>query len=259
MTHQQLLDSAALYALDALDGEERAAFEAHLPGCEECRSEVASYRNVVGLLAYAAPPKRPANEAALRERLVTRARQAPPISRARSWSLRTPRAAWTAAAACLVLAAASGLAYRAEHGKRARLESELASERAALALRDSTIAAFLGPEVHVVSLSVPEHKPSARVFWNHTRNVFIVTAFDLPTAPSGKTYQLWALAKGKAPVSMGTFNTDPRGRVATVLPVGKDIAESGFIDDCGLTVEPAGGSPQPTESPRLIGTWRHVD
>src|SRR5919199_653852 len=163
MTHQQLLDSAALYALDALDGEERAAFEAHLPGCEGCRSEVA-----------------------LRERLVTRARQAPPISRARSWSLRTPRAAWTAAAACLVLAAASGLAYRAEHGKRARLERELASERAALALRDSTIAAFLGPEVHVVSLSVPAHKPSMRVFWNHTRNVFIVTAFDLPPRPRGR-------------------------------------------------------------------------
>ena len=96
MTHQELLDSAALYALDALDGDERAAFEAHLPGCEECQGEVASYRDVVGLLAYAAPPKRPPNEVALRERLVTRARQAPPISSARSqrWRLRATSVAW---------------------------------------------------------------------------------------------------------------------------------------------------------------------
>jgi hypothetical protein len=34
MTHKELIESAASYALDALDHDERATFEAHLAGCE---------------------------------------------------------------------------------------------------------------------------------------------------------------------------------------------------------------------------------
>ena len=86
-----------------------------------------------------------------------------------------------------------------------------------------------------------------------------MTAFDLPAAPRGRTYQLWAVPKGKAPISMGTFNTDAGGRATLVLPVDPTITHLGFIDFCGLTEEPAGGSPQPTETPRLLGSWRHTD
>jgi hypothetical protein len=60
-------------------------------------------------------------------------------------------------------------------------------------------------------------------------------------------------------MSMGTFNTDAGGRATLVLPVGQDIAALGFVDNCGLTEEPAGGSAQPTETPRLLGAWLHTD
>jgi anti-sigma-K factor RskA len=270
MTHQELSDLAASYALDALDGEERAAVEAHLAGCEACRAEVASYREVTTLLALAVPPSPPPDALAVRERLLARVRQEqPPAPAARAPARVLPAtrarrpwatyAGWMAAAASLAFAVATGAAYRRERAERARLVSALATARAEIALRDSTVAAFLGPEVHVVSLSVADRKPSMRVFWNHTRDVFIITAHDLPKAPPGKTYQLWAMAKGKAPVSMGTFDTDAGGRAALIVPVGDGIEEAGFIDDCALTLEPLGGSPQPTEAPRLIGTWRHVD
>ncbi|MEO6445041.1 MAG: anti-sigma factor, partial [Gemmatimonadaceae bacterium] len=96
------------------------------------------------------------------------------------------------------------------------------------------------------------------VFWNHTKNVFVVTAFNVPQAPKGKVYQLWAMRNGKEPLSMGTFNPDPSGRALAVIPVGS-IADAGRIDDCAMTLEPEGGSPQPTEAPRLRGAWRHVD
>ncbi|MGH7699335.1 MAG: anti-sigma factor domain-containing protein, partial [Gemmatimonadales bacterium] len=130
---------------------------------------------------------------------------------------------------------------------------------AEVAARDSTLAALLGPEVHVVSLAATDREPTARVFWNHRRGVFIVTAFDLPPAPTGRTYQLWAIQHGRPPRSMGTFNTSGAGRATVVLPVDPAITQAGFIDLCGLTQEPAGGSPQPTETPRLLGTWRHTD
>jgi anti-sigma-K factor RskA len=269
MTHQELIDSAAAYALGSLDGEELEAFEEHLPDCDVCRAEVASFRETVGLLALPLPPVRPVSEDALRVRVLERAQQARPAPKARGWRApgwrahgwrpRATHLAWTAAAACLALAAVGGLAYRAERGARAIVAADLAAARAELAVRDSTLAALLGPEVHVVSLRAPQRAPSVRVFWNHTRDLFIVTAFDLPPAPPGRTYQLWAMPRGKRPVSMGTFEVDARGRAARVIPVTPAVEAGGFIDECGLTVEPAGGSPQPTERPRLLGTWRHAD
>jgi anti-sigma-K factor RskA len=54
-----LHDLGAPYALDALDADEAAAFEAHLAGCEACRQEVASFRATAAMLAdetAVAPP-----------------------------------------------------------------------------------------------------------------------------------------------------------------------------------------------------------
>lgn len=285
MTHQELMGSAASYALDALDSDERAAFEAHLVECRECQAEVAVYREVAGALVHTAPAVTPPDASALRDRIMRDARQVRPIGivarpaapvapapsasvtpKAESMRARAGVVPWTVAAASLAAALVFGFVYQGERERSQRLTAELAATQATLASTDSTLAsvdstlaAFVGPEVHVVSLAAPDQKPSVRVFWNHTRNTYIVTAFRLPRAPEGKTYQLWALRKGKPPLSMGTFDANPNGRAVTAFPVAQAITDGGFIDDCALTVEPAGGSSQPTETPRLIGSWRHVD
>jgi anti-sigma-K factor RskA len=143
---------------------------------------------------------------------------------------------------------------------RARaLDTALAEARSAQAASESTVTALLGARVHSVSLAATGAPPVARVFWNHERNVFVVTAFALPPAPDGRDYQLWAIADGHAPVSMGTFDTGPDGRATAILPVDPAILALGVITLCGLTEEPAGGSPQPTEAPRLVGAWSHTD
>jgi len=274
MTHEQYMESAAPYALGALDPAERATFEAHLAGCAECREAIAAYREVAGALAQSAPPVVPRNAAALRDRIVRNAQRVRPIgvvlrpsrnggqprgvasSVTGAASRRVP---WVIAALSLAAAAMFAFVYRAERNRAVGLRSELASARAARAHDDSVLAAFVGPEVHVVSLAAASEKPTVRVFWNHTRNTFIVTASGLPPAPAGKTYQLWALRKGQVPLPMGTFVANPAGQTMTTLAVSTAINDGGFIDDCALTIEPIGGSPQPTESPRLIGSWRHVD
>ena len=264
MTHEMHLESAAAYALGALDAGDRASFEAHLAECDECRKAVADYRNGAGLLVHAVATGRPSDGDALRRRVVREASGVRPLSTAESLrssraEVRRPFAPWLAAAACLLIAVSSGVAWRRTQREAERLTLDLASARAGIAARDSTIAAFFGPEVHVVSLSEPQQKPQMRVFWNHTRNLFIVTAFNVPRTPEGKTYQLWAMVKGKAPISMGTFKTDAAGRATALLQVASSVIDAGHIDDCALTVEPDGGSLQPTENPRLIGAWRHVD
>ena len=268
MTHKELIESAASYALGALDREERAVFEAHLADCEECQSEVAAYRDVAGVLAHAVPARAIPRPDALREHILRDARQVRPIASAARPVIVAPLPAkprgrvvpWLVAAAAMIATVGLAIMYRGERHEAGELRSKLTTAQATLARDDSTLAAFLGPEVHVVSLtSAADRKPSVRVFWNHTRRQFIVTALNLPSAPSGRTYQLWALRKGKAPLSMGTFSPDPSGRTTTRLPVADAINDGGFIDDCAMTVEPVGGSPQPTETPRLIGSWRHVD
>lgn len=270
-------DDAAAYALGALDAESARALETAMASDVTIRDDVDAYREVAALLALALPAAQPRAPQGLRDRIVADAAQVRPLrsDRASSLPVSTPRSArapfsgrvaWIAAAASLVIALGSGAAYRAQRRDNERLSNALANarrdadaSRAVLASRDSVLEAFLGPMVHVVSLAPGDDpKPSARVFWNHTKSVFIVTAFNIPQAPKGKTYQLWALREGQAPLSMGTFNTDPSGRALAVVPVGS-VGDAGFIDNCGLTLEPEGGSPQPTETPRLIGSWRHVD
>ena len=44
---------SSLYAVDALEPAERAAFESHLAGCPPCRAEVASYAETTAQLAAA--------------------------------------------------------------------------------------------------------------------------------------------------------------------------------------------------------------
>ena len=268
MTHQELIDSAASYALDALDLEERSAFEAHLATCADCQAEVAAYREVAGALAYAAPATVVPRSDALRDRILREARQVRPITSAPSAVAATatpsvrPRSStmpWAVAIASMAAALVIGFVHQGQRAETNALREQLAIANATLAREDSALLAFVGPEVHVVSLKAPDaQKPAVRVFWNHTKRTFIVTALDLPPAPAGKTYQLWALRKNQAPMSMGTFDPSASGN-PTTLAVSQPIFEGGFIDDCALTVEPSGGSPQPTETPRLVGSWRHVD
>ncbi|WP_223635402.1 zf-HC2 domain-containing protein [Corallococcus sp. EGB] len=48
---------ASLHAAEALEGEEAARFQAHLESCAACQAEVASAREVLGLVAL--PPQTP--------------------------------------------------------------------------------------------------------------------------------------------------------------------------------------------------------
>jgi anti-sigma factor RsiW len=64
-TNQDLHEQVAAYALDALDEDERRAYEAHLAGCEQCRAELAGMADTAGALGLAAaavdPPEGPSN------------------------------------------------------------------------------------------------------------------------------------------------------------------------------------------------------
>ena len=243
MTDHRWSELAAPYALGAVDARERGEFEAHLAECGACRSELQSFREVVGLLALAAPTATPAP--GLRDRVLAEARRVRSIGRPPAWL-------WLAAAASLVLALVAGYGYWTARADGIALRSVLDSTRARLDSTSQLVAAILDSTVGTADLAATGKPPSMRLFWNRARNVVVVAAFELPPAPAGRTYQLWAIKKGQAPVSLGTFNTAPGGRAVVTLRM-----PGGFKPDLSaVTEEPAGGSPQPTQQPFLVGNWQ---
>ena len=245
MTDHQWQELAAPYALSALAQEERAEFEAHLAECATCRAEVQAFREVSGLLVHAAPAAVP--PPGLRERILRDARRVRPIG-----ARRGPILPWLAAAAALVLALGAGYAYWSVRVAQTALLTALDSTRARLDSASQLVAAILDSTVGTADLAATGKPPSMRVFWNRARNVVVVAAFELPPAPTGRTYQLWAIKKGQAPVSLGTFNTLPGGRAVVTLRM-----PAGFKPDLSaVTEEPAGGSRQPTQQPFLVGSWQ---
>ncbi|HXG03254.1 MAG TPA: hypothetical protein VNO23_07595, partial [Candidatus Binatia bacterium] len=60
MSHEPFEDQAAAYALGALDGGERAAFEAHLAaGCSRCEDVLREAREALVEVARSLPPEAP--------------------------------------------------------------------------------------------------------------------------------------------------------------------------------------------------------
>jgi anti-sigma factor RsiW len=103
MTNEDLHELVAAYTLDALDADERQAFESHLAGCEPCRSELAALSEAVGTLAFAV--EGPAPPAELRGRILAAARDEPPtVVALRPRRTRVYAGIALAAAACAALA-----------------------------------------------------------------------------------------------------------------------------------------------------------
>lgn len=236
MSGHEQLEQAAAFALGALDAEERAAFEAHLTTCAECRAEVQAFRETTAQLAAGAPVAAPSAE--LRARVLAEARRVRPIRRTGRFA-----ASWLAAAAGFVLALLLGSAWWRERDLRSELATRVAEQ-------DELLTSLLAPDVGVANLAASGQPPSARLFWDAKRQRVVVAVFNLPPAPAGRTYQLWAIAKGQPPVSVGTFNTGADGQVRTVLTA---PGGSHAFDLTAVTEEPAGGSPQPTQNPFLVG------
>ena len=261
MSREELRGLVAAYVLGALDPDEHETFAKALSADDELRGEVAAYEEVVAGLAEAVPEQAPPQ--GLRDRILKEARAEVPIQSGRSDSPPGGRAglaaiAWLAAAAGLAGALGFGVAYRGSQQANLELDADVAAlnqenERLVQLLEDRNVllSTLTGPEVRTAALSATDQLPSARLFWNTGQNRVFITAFDLPPAPAGRIYQLWGIPDGENPVSLGTFQTQADGTatVSRPVPPGSDFAIGAVTD------EPAGGSPQPTTTPFLVGEW----
>ena len=97
--------------------------------------------------------------------------------------------------------------------------------------------------VATISAKSGEHVWELEVFGNTNR--LVAHAAQLPARPAGRDYELWALPKGRAPVSLGVLPAE--GATArTLTPIQKEALASS--SQVAVSIEPLGGSPtgQPT-------------
>lgn len=262
------------YALGALDGEDLRELEAHLAaGCPECEGLLRIWQgDVEALAAGAAPPLEPSQLS--RERLLrsleprTAARAeaagpgpavAPREDRRGRDRRGAPRWLWAAAAALLVFAAWAGFdrtrlrgeveelsAERDRLAARAsELDQQLALTQAEAARMAQALQVVAAPGARSIALAGLDPAPGAsgRTFVDPASRRAVFYASNLPALEPGKTYQLWFIPEGQAPVSAGVFGVDERG--AASVPV-EGVAPVDQIQLWAVTVEPAGGVPQPT-------------
>ncbi len=132
----------------------------------------------------------------------------------------------------------------------AQRERDTARLRSTLARREEVLTFLRSPGVKVISLAGTEEAKSAGAFllFDPERKAAFLYAFNLPPLPEGKIYQLWAILD--KPVSAGIFGTDAGHKSRMLIRRIPDLAR---ITKFAVSVEPAGGRPQPTGAIYLVG------
>ncbi|WP_327695969.1 anti-sigma factor [Streptomyces sp. NBC_00459] len=248
MTTTDLHRLTGAYALHALSDAENTAFERHLTGCEACAQETAELSETaarMGLAVAAAPP------AGLREQVlhrITAVRQESPGEPGPSRAVRAgPRARtlsrW-ALAACLAAATALGGTALWQHQ---RAEDALAQARRATQVTDEIAAVLAAPDARTRAAGLTGGATGTVVVSrDRDRAVFVVSGMTRP--PGGKVYQLW-FDEGGAMRPAGLM--DPARSDQAILLRGAVDGASGM----GITVEPDGGSKEPTSAPLAVMTF----
>jgi anti-sigma-K factor RskA len=257
LTHEEAAELLALGALDALVPEDAARLLTHAARCSGCGSALAALREVAAQLALAAPTRAddPARRARVRTRLLARAaadaEPQPAASTEARRSLPAPRRAWAlpalaGLAAVLVLAIMQSRVIALERQVASmRTEDSLRIDQldASVASRDSVLRDVTGQRVSAIRLTAATSRaPWAWMFWNHADNRWTFVGHELPAPVAGKTYQLWLVTKS-AKVSAGTFAPRPDG--SAELQATYAMAPDA-LRGIAVTLEPAGGVPQPT-------------
>src|SRR5262249_15455373 len=259
-------------------------FEAHLSeGCPVCDVELRQLEEVVATLAAAAEPASPPSY--LRDLLAVRIEkevetaspgsasvirfpEKPAVTAPKTAPARAPFVRvllpWAVAAALFVALLATVLVWLAERrsselGKESvaalqRENSELRDQLARDTAKSTELAqinsVLTSTRWQIIPMAGQDPAPdsSAKIYWDLPAARWVVTA-DLPPAPEGKVYQLWFVTP-EAKISAGLIAPDKTGHGFIALQLPPDL---GGVAAAAITLEPEGGSQQPTMPIYVLG------
>ena len=238
--HAQFLELIPAYALNSLDDEDAQAVRQHLAGCQACQAELAAYEEVVDALPLAAPAATPpltGPSPALKDRLMEQIQPQPAAPPARQpwWAsaaaglqdwLSGPR--WRPALLLAILILAIGNVY---FWREATRPSPNAWRRISLG----------GTEI------APEATGIIYISADGRNGAIIVD--KMPSLSEEQQYQLWLIADGQR-TSGAIFSVPADGYQTVLIESSRPLRE---YEAFGITIEPAGGSPDPTGD-RVLGS-----
>jgi anti-sigma-K factor RskA len=212
------------YAIDALDEHERAQFERHLAECADCRAEVDSLRGAAASLAEAVAVTPPPQLRADVLSAITKVRPLPPLpSQTAHTSGRGRRFRGLLVAAASVAVVGTGLVVTQPW------DDDVNPVDQVIAAADSDQA----------SARIDGGK--ATVYRSESLGKAALVTDDLPAVSDGKVYELWLQVNG-AMVPAGLL--DASGDQTFLL-----TGDASKATAAGITIEPEGGSKQPTTTP----------
>lgn len=265
-----------LYALGALDAPEMQELESHLASCAECASKLAAAQARVALLAFSAPLVEPSPT--VKQRLMQRirsenaqqrtARDVPPGTRYEAprdliwkhwWAILVPAAVGLALATFFLWVQNRRLDHdlatlraATEQQQDQLLEQEQRQEQLREQLQDSRAVADLmaSSDTMVIPLaSMPKMpKGTGRVVYSPKMGMLFYDGV-IEAPPAHKSYQLWLVPKDGTPINAGVFNPVSGQDTHWMMKLPKGIDPKAFA----VTLEPAGGKPQPTGPKVLVG------
>jgi anti-sigma-K factor RskA len=253
LRREDLHSLAAPYVLDALEPAERLRFEGHLKGCDGCAAEVRALTEDAVRLAWSTAA--PAAPPAMRDRVLAAVRATPqepaaqpdparapqlpphvwgaqpPPARARARRTRLLLAPFATATAAAALVVASLFAVQAD-----RTQDRLNAERA----QSREIAHVLAAPDARATTDEDDRGRTIGVIASASEGRAIVTLGGYDDLPSGRVHQLWLMRPDVQPRSLGLFSGD-----TPLIASGLDRSATSLA----VTVEPDGGSLQPTGQP----------
>ncbi len=236
--HLPYRENLAAYALNALEADEAAALEAHLQTCASCRMRLADFRRLGAGLLAALPPRAP--RPALRRTL--QGRLSSPMRSTRSQFKLSWGQAGVAAAFLLLIAfnLLSILQIFSLREGQAELNRQFYSEQTAIAM-----LAYPGTQ----SIAFNQDGITGSLVVDKSRDLLAVFAWHLPPAPQGKAYQMW-LIDPRGDRTSGGFLMPEADQPFAMAVIASPQPLAGFVG-FGITLEPSGGSPQPT-GPKIL-------
>jgi anti-sigma-K factor RskA len=251
--HEQFADDLALYALDALHGEDRARVDEHLAACAACRLELENLRGDTALLALSTTGPRPPQR--VRKRLLDALAREPRVpklvqtSARRSW---WGVLGWAAAAAVLVLAAALWQENAALKQTLASANSRAEQSAREMEALRKIAAPIIEPDAQRVTLVAAKTppQPQGKAFYLRNRSSLVFLANNMPPLPPQKAYELWLIPTTGTPIPAGVFKPDPHGSASVVNPPLPAGAEAKAF---AVTVENEAGSATPTMPIVMMG------
>ncbi|KFF26914.1 anti-sigma factor [Chryseobacterium vrystaatense] len=148
-----------------------------------------------------------------------------------------------AASVLFLISAAGNLFWMNDQSKTkeeiAKMQTEKKSQDLAMQKMNQKMDMFSNPDMKMVMLKgVEKHTDSkAMVFWDKKTKEVYLNGENLPKAPEGMQYQLWAIADGK-PVNAGMYTEEKDSKTALAhIPNAQAFA---------ITLEKQGGSAVPT-------------